>query len=72
MFRPIDCFVSGLSSHIPRTVSNLSMQSDIQGDALPIVNPNVKVGEICAFMRDKMWKIGIGLSVFKIQKQDSE
>ena len=32
-------------------------QSDIQGDAWPIVNPNVKLGEICAFMRDKMWKI---------------
>ena len=27
-------------------ISNLSMQSDVQGDALPIVNPNVKVGEI--------------------------
>ena len=43
MFRPIDCFVSGLSSHILLRVCNLSMQSDIQGDALPIVNSNVKL-----------------------------
>ena len=42
-------------------------QSDIKRDVLPV--PNAKLGEICAFMRDKMSKIGKVLQFSKYKNK---
>ena len=51
--------------------TNFEKQTRMREDTLPEISSDVKLDEICAFMRNGKWKIGKVLQ-FKIQKQGCE